>query len=85
MIVGDRLAELLIKNGVDRVFGLPGGQNLPLYEGIRKQKEYIEHILMRDERSAGFAASRSSIQDKSKDHLSRFFLCTLSILKRGPS
>jgi len=56
MQVGDRLAELLVKNGVDRVFGLPGGQTLPLYEGIRKLKGRIEHILMRDERSAGFAA-----------------------------
>ncbi len=56
MIVGDRLAMLLAKNGVNRVFGLPGGQTLPLYEGIRKLKGTIEHILMRDERSAGFAA-----------------------------
>ncbi len=56
MIVGDRLAELLVENGIDRVFGLPGGQTLPLYEGIRKLSGKIEHVLMRDERSAGFAA-----------------------------
>ncbi|MCP4751853.1 MAG: thiamine pyrophosphate-binding protein [Proteobacteria bacterium] len=54
--VGDRLVELLIEYGVDRVFGVPGGQTLPLYEGIRKQPGKIEHVLMRDERSAGFAA-----------------------------
>ncbi len=56
MIVGDRLVELLVKNGVEKVFGLPGGQTLPLYDGIRKQRGRVKHILMRDERSAGFAA-----------------------------
>ncbi len=58
--VGDRLAELLVENGVDRVFGVPGGQTLPLYEGIRKLAGKIEHVLMRDERSAGFAADAYS-------------------------
>jgi acetolactate synthase-1/2/3 large subunit len=56
MKVGDRLAQLLLENGVDKVFGVPGGQTLPLYEGISKFQGAIEHILMRDERSAGFAA-----------------------------
>jgi len=56
MKVGERLVELLIEYGVDRVFGVPGGQTLPLYEGIRNQPGKIEHILMRDERSAGCAA-----------------------------
>ncbi len=56
MTVGDKLAELLIASGVDRVFGVPGGQTLPLYEGIRKNPGKITHILMRDERSPGFAA-----------------------------
>ena len=56
MIVGDRLAELLAENGVDHVYGVPGGQTLPLYEGISKLSEKIQHILMRDERSAGYAA-----------------------------
>jgi acetolactate synthase I/II/III large subunit len=54
--VGDRLAALLVHHGVDRVFGLPGGQTLPLYDGIFKLKGRMEHVLMRDERSAGFAA-----------------------------
>jgi len=56
MIVGDRLAQLLLENGVDKVFGVPGGQTLPLYEGISKFQGAIEHVLMRDERSAGYAA-----------------------------
>ncbi len=56
MQVGTRLAELLVENGVKHVFGVPGGQTLPLYEGISKFQGRIEHVLMRDERSAGFAA-----------------------------
>jgi len=56
MRVGDRLAELLLENGVKYVFGVPGGQTLPLYEGISKFQGRIEHVLMRDERSAGYAA-----------------------------
>jgi len=56
MRVGDKLAEILVKNGVKYVYGVPGGQSLPLYEGIRKLQDQIQHVLMRDERSAGFAA-----------------------------
>lgn len=56
MKVGDKLAQLLMQNGVRYVFGVPGGQTLPLYDGIRKLNGAINHIVMRDERSAGFAA-----------------------------
>ena len=56
MKVGDKLAELLVASGVDRVFGVPGGQTLPLYQGIKVLEPKIKHVLMRDERSAGFAA-----------------------------
>lgn len=56
MKVGDKLAELLMENGVHHVFGVPGGQTLPLYDGILKLEGRIEHVVMRDERSAGFAA-----------------------------
>ncbi len=41
---------------MEYVFGVPGGQTLPLYEGISKFQGRIEHVLMRDERSAGYAA-----------------------------
>ena len=49
MKVGDRLAELLTEFGVEYVFGVPGGQTLPLYEGIRKTRGKLKHVLMRDE------------------------------------
>ncbi len=56
MHVGERLAELLVAHGVRRVFGVPGGQTTPLYHGIGGQGGAIVHTLMRDERSAAFAA-----------------------------
>ncbi len=56
MKVGDRLVELLVEHGVEYVFGVPGGQTLPLYAGILRSGGRIAHVLMRDERSAGYAA-----------------------------
>jgi len=56
MTVGERIAKLLIEYGVEYVFGVPGGQTLSFYEGIRKTDGRIKHVLMRDERSAGYAA-----------------------------
>ena len=56
MTVGHRLAELLTEYGIKYVFGVPGGQTLALYQGIMRLDGSINHILMRDERSAGFAA-----------------------------
>lgn len=55
LYVGKRIVQLLKEYGVTHVFGVPGGQTLPLYQGIM-ETEGIEHVLMRDERSAGFAA-----------------------------
>lgn len=56
MHVGDRLTSLLIEYGVEHVFGVPGGQTFALYHGIMRSGGSIQHILMRDERSAGYAA-----------------------------
>jgi acetolactate synthase-1/2/3 large subunit len=38
------------------VFGLAGGQTLPLYDAIRSRAAQIKHIPMRDERNAAYAA-----------------------------
>lgn len=56
MHVGDQLVDRLIHYGVRHIFGCPGGQTLPLYNGIFKRPGEIEHVLMRDERSAAYAA-----------------------------
>ncbi len=53
---GDLLTSLLVEHGVEHVFGLPGGQTLALYDGISRCGEHIQHVLVRDERSAAYAA-----------------------------
>jgi acetolactate synthase I/II/III large subunit len=54
--IGEQLVDRLIAYGVRFVFGCPGGQTLPLYNGIAMRPGEIQHLLMRDERSAAFAA-----------------------------
>ena len=53
---GDLLAELLAGYGATHVFGQPGGQTAALYDGLSRRKDRITHLLVRDERSAGYAA-----------------------------
>src|SRR5437773_1029775 len=53
---GDLLAELLVGYGVTHVFGQPGGQTVALYDGLSRRRDRIKHLLVRDERSAAYAA-----------------------------
>jgi 5-guanidino-2-oxopentanoate decarboxylase len=52
--VGGYLVELLAKNGIDTVFGIPGVHNLELYRGLTAAN--MRHVLVRHEQGAGFAA-----------------------------
>jgi len=49
------LLDALLNNGVDMVFGYPGGANLTLYDEIHKQTE-IKHILTCHEQASTHAA-----------------------------
>src|SRR6266478_2486488 len=46
--------ECLIREGVEVVFGYPGGANIPLYDALYNSP--IRHILTRHEQGAAFAA-----------------------------
>jgi acetolactate synthase I/II/III large subunit len=50
------LADLLAEHGVRHVFGVPGGQTLALYDAIGDRGPGMRHVLVRDERSAAYAA-----------------------------
>ena len=52
--VGQYLVDLLVANGIDTVFGIPGVHNLELYRGLAGAD--IRHVLVRHEQGAGFAA-----------------------------
>ncbi len=51
----DMLIQSLIEEGVEYIFGYPGGAALHIYDSIFKQKE-MEHILVRHEQGATHAA-----------------------------
>lgn len=52
----DLLIELLINEGVDTLFGYPGGAVLPIYDSIYRAKGSIEHVLFRHEQGSIHAA-----------------------------
>ena len=52
------LIDSLIQNGVEYIFGYPGGAILPIYDELYdwERKGFIKHILVRHEQSAAHAA-----------------------------
>lgn len=56
MHVGQHLVDRLIDYGVSRIFGVPGGQTLPLYDGVSRRLDKVSHVLMRSETNAAYAA-----------------------------
>ncbi len=55
MTGAEMVLRALADNGVDTIFGYPGGAVLPIYDEIFQQEE-IRHILVRHEQGAGHAA-----------------------------
>src|SRR5690242_165486 len=51
----DIIVKALVDQGVDVIFGYPGGAVLPLYDALFKQNQ-IRHILVRHEQAAVHAA-----------------------------
>ena len=50
------IVRTLIEEGVDTVFGYPGGQVLHIYEELEKKRRHIKHILTAHEQGAAHAA-----------------------------
>ncbi len=55
MTGAEMLVQALKDNGVDTIFGYPGGAVLPIYDEIFQQEE-VHHVLVRHEQGAGHAA-----------------------------
>ncbi len=53
---GYAVAQLLREYGVEFVFGQPGGQTLPIYDGLYDLSPHIQHILVHDEKCGAFMA-----------------------------
>ncbi len=56
---GELLVQALIDEGVEYIFGYPGGAVLHIYDALFKQDQ-IEHILVRHEQAAGHMADAYS-------------------------
>ena len=52
----DIIIECLVEQGVDCVFGYPGGQVIPLYDALYKNRDRVRHILTAHEQGASHAA-----------------------------
>ena len=50
------LAEVLIEQGVDTIFGYPGGAVLNIYDALYKYSDKINHVLTAHEQGASHAA-----------------------------
>src|SRR5215217_9361728 len=50
------LVDVLIKCGVEHIFGLPGDTGMALYDALHDRRDRVTHIMTRDERSASFRA-----------------------------
>lgn len=50
------IIECLCEQGVDRVFGYPGGQVIPLYDALYLNRDRIKHVLTAHEQGASHAA-----------------------------
>ena len=58
MLGADALMDALRRNGVDTIFGYPGGAILPIYDAVYKAEKqgWLKHILVRHEQGGAHAA-----------------------------
>ncbi len=52
----DAIVQSLLKEGVDTIFGYPGGAIMPVYDALYNYKDDVNHILVRHEQGAVHAA-----------------------------
>jgi acetolactate synthase-1/2/3 large subunit len=53
---GQALMESFLQEGVDLIFGYPGGAIMPIYDALYDYTDRINHVLVRHEQGAGHAA-----------------------------
>ncbi len=52
----DMMIEILLENGVDTIFGYPGGAALNIYDALYKNSDRIKHVITAHEQGATHAA-----------------------------
>lgn len=56
MTGSEALIQALIQEGVDTIFGYPGGAIMPVYDSLYSYKDQLNHVLVRHEQGATHAA-----------------------------
>src|SRR6266568_1913831 len=56
MTGADMVIEALVDQGVEHIFGYPGGAVLPIYDALFQQSNRLKHVLVRHEQGAVHAA-----------------------------
>ena len=56
MTGGEAIVKCLIEQGVDTVFGMPGGHLDEIYDALYRHQSQIKHILVRNEQAASLMA-----------------------------
>ena len=59
----EALLKSLIAEGVDTIFGYPGGQAIPIYDSLYDYRDKLKHVLVRHEQGATHAAQEMCIRD----------------------
>ena len=52
----EAVVRCLLEEGVDLIFGYPGGAIMPVYDELYKYREQLHHVLVRHEQGASHAA-----------------------------
>src|ERR1700721_663782 len=81
--IGRYLVELLGKNGIDTVFGIPGVHNLELYRGLTASN--LRHGLARHAQGGGFAAAPPGHTAEAVRHHLRLCLASLRTGRPRPA
>src|ERR671922_952444 len=56
MTGAEMVIEALVDQGVEHIFGYPGGAVLPIYDALFQQSNRLQHVLVRHEQGAVHAA-----------------------------
>ncbi len=52
----DAIIQILIKNGVDTIFGIPGAQTYTFFDALHKHQDKIKTYVSRHEQGSAYAA-----------------------------
>ena len=65
----EAMMRALEKEGVNTLFGYPGGAIMPTYDALYDHKKTLNHILVRHEQGAVHAAADTGLRHEQRSHV----------------